>query len=343
MTKNILIIKLSAIGDVIHALPTAAAIKETWPNSHITWVVSPVALDIVRNSPAIDDIIVFERKKLNSLSSFLKYIKPFSAQLNKRHYDICIDLQGLLKSAVIAFLSHADKKIGYVNMREGSGFISKAVKGPNYNGHIVERYLDTVRYLGCAPQNIDFPLGITNTDTHNAQQILFANNILPTNKYLTLVIGANWSNKRWPTKYFSQIVDWCNTNDIVPILTGAGSIDKNLAKLIQDTAQTKAVNLVNSTSLKELAYIIKNSVAVIGGDTGNLHIAAALKTPAIMIMGPTDANRNGLYQQTQNVLEVPYECKHCWKRKCKFNRDCLSIIKPDMVIQKLQTIINLSK
>ncbi|WP_196594383.1 lipopolysaccharide heptosyltransferase II [Pectinatus sottacetonis] len=340
MTKNILIIKLSAIGDVIHALPTASAIKNTWPDAHITWVVSPVAADIVKDCPAIDDIILFDRKKLNSFWGFINYIKPFSHKLQQKHYDICLDLQGLLKSALIAYLSHADIKLGYVNMREGSGFISKPIKGEYYNGHIVERYLDVVRFLGCNTENISFPLGITDENITDATALLKTNNISITAPYVVFIVGANWPNKRWPARYFSWLADWCKTQNLTVLLAGAGKTDKKISAEILAGTSVKCINLVNNTTLKELAYIIKNAAAVIGGDTGSMHMAAALNIPAVMVMGPTDAVRNGPYNQKHNTIEVSYDCKHCWKRKCRFHRDCLAAIKPQQVADKLRIIFS---
>lgn len=340
--KNILIIKLSAIGDVIHALPVSASIKKTWPDCHLTWVVSPVAADIVRDSPAIDEVIIFDRKKLNSFISFLKYVKPFSATLNKRHYDISIDLQGLLKSSLVAFLAHARQKIGYADMREGSGLISTPISGKNRNGHIVERYLDVARYLGCNTEDLSFPLGITNDNIMRAQ-FLLSGKLTLKETYVVLVVGANWANKRWPASYFAELANWCHQKHIATILAGYGNIDENIAASIKKDTLGNVINLVGKTALKELAYILKNANAVIGGDTGNLHMAAALNTPAIMLMGPTDAKRNGPYKQKENAIEVPYDCKHCWKRKCRFNRDCLASIKPQQVINKLTTILKQDK
>ncbi|MDQ0203459.1 lipopolysaccharide heptosyltransferase II [Pectinatus haikarae] len=337
--KNILIIKLSAIGDVIHALPVAAAVKKTWPDCHLTWVVSPVAADIVNDCPAIDEIIIFDRKKLNSPIDFLKYMKPFSARLNKRRYDISIDLQGLLKSALIAWLAHAAEKVGYTDMREGSGIISTPLSGKNHNGHIVERYLDVVRRLGGNADNPVFPLGITEDNIAKARSLLFENKVNLSDPYVVLVVGANWPNKRWPASYFAELIDWCCGKKIIPLLAGAGKTDRLIADKIKNLTQNNTVDLVGQTALKELAFIIKNASATVGGDTGSLHMAAALGKPAIMIMGPTDANRNGPYNQKNNYIEVAYDCRHCWKRKCRFNRDCLASIEPQQVINKLTAVL----
>lgn len=337
--KNILVIKLSAIGDVIHALPVAAALKEKWPDCHLTWVVSPVAAAIVENSPAIDEIIIFERKNLNSLKNFIHYIGPFSKCLQKRQYDLSIDLQGLLKSALIAYLAHAKKKLGYADMREGSGFISHSIKGENRHNHIVERYLDTVRYLGYAVDNVNFPLGITNDD-ERAAQILCQQYALSPKTYVILVVGANWTNKRWPAANFANFANHCNAKGLSVLLAGYGKIDEHIAAEISALTIHTPINLIGKTTLKVLACLMKNAVAVVGGDTGNLHMAAALKIPAIMLMGPTDPMRNGPYGQPDNVLTVTYDCKFCWKRKCRYKRDCLAQIKPSQVIEKLNNLLS---
>lgn len=338
--KNILIIKLSAIGDVIHALPTAYAIKKTWPDCHLTWVVSPTAADIVKDSPAIDEVIIFDRKKMNSFSSLVKYIKPFSRELNKQHYDVSIDLQGLFKSALVAFLSHADQKVGYADMREGSFLVSRPIKGKNFNGHIIDRYLDVVQALGCDTDDAAFPIGITEENKKNALNLLTANGIdIKTVPYIVFIIGANWANKRWPAAYFAQLASWCREHQLVVLLAGAGDTDSKSAIKIKDLSSSNIINIVNKTSLKELAYILKNAKAAVGGDTGSMHMTAALGRPAVMVMGPTDANRNGPYKQGRNAIEVEYDCRHCWKRKCRFNRDCLAAIKPEQVINKLEQII----
>ena len=151
--KNYLIVKLSAIGDVIHALPVAYALKEAYPDCHITWVVEPPAFDLVNMSPYIDEVILFEKKKFKSLGGFLHEYGPLKRKIRQRRYDAVLDLQGLFKSAAIARLGQAPVKLGMCNMRELSDRVSRPVIGPNAHGHIVERYLDVARALGCPDSN----------------------------------------------------------------------------------------------------------------------------------------------------------------------------------------------
>lgn len=339
LIKNILVVKLSAIGDVIHALPVSYAIKETFPDAKVTWVVEPPAYDLLTNNPYIDHIIRFEKKKFKSIGGLLKNLPKFSAELKKVKYDVVLDLQGLGKSAAIAYLSGATLKLGCSNMRELSYLVSKPVCGLNQNGHIVERYLDVVRELGCKVEKVVFPMVITEKEADIATKIMQQSGADSEKPYVVLAVGANWPNKRWPTALYAGLVDYLYSKELIPVIIGGGVIDSRLAAEINQQAEIPPVDLVGKTTLKELAYIIKNSKAVVGGDTGPMHLAAGLGKPVVALMGPTDANRNGPYGQLQNVIEITRTCKHCWKRKCKLNLDCLEDIGLGKVVEKLQSIL----
>ena len=162
--KSVLVVKLSAIGDVIHALPVSYALKEAYPEARVTWVVEPPAYNLLEGNPYIDEIIVFEKKKFKSLAGFMENFGPFRAKLNQHKYDAVLDLQGLFKSAAIAWCSKAPIKLGTCNMRELSDKISRPVVGLHAQGHIVERYLDVARALGCGVNKAEFPINITPED-----------------------------------------------------------------------------------------------------------------------------------------------------------------------------------
>ena len=337
---NILIIKLSAIGDVIHALPVSYAIKETYPDARVTWVVEPPALNILEDNPYIDEIIIFEKKKFKeSLSGFLENFSPFRRKLKEGHFDIALDLQGLGKSAAIAYFSGAKKRYGTCNMREMSNFISKPVIGEHKNGHIVERYLDVTRAIGCRVNDVVFPVAISEKDERIAKDTIKKYGVSDGASYAVLAVGANWPNKRWPVSYYADLADWLFGQQIIPVFVGGGALDENLISEITRKAQIPPVSIVGKTTLKQLAAVIKNSQFVIGGDTGPVHLAAGLKVPTIMMMGPTDANRNGPYGQSENAIEVNRPCRWCWKRACPKGLDCLSAISVDMVKSKIRTMI----
>lgn len=336
--KSILVVKLSAIGDVIHALPVSYALKETYPEAKVTWVVEPPAYNILQDNPCIDEIIVFEKKKFKSLGGFMANYGKFREKLNYQSYDAVLDLQGLFKSAAIAWCSKAPIKLGTCNMRELSDKVSKPVVGKHAHGHIVERYLDVARALGCRVDKVVFPLAISANDGKMARSYLYAAGCKGDLPYIVLAVGANWPNKRWPVELYSKLSDWIYNQGKLPVIIGGGALDEQLAEDITRMAEIPPVNMVGKTTLKQLAYVVREAEAVVGGDTGPVHLSAGLGTKTIMLMGPTDANRNGPYGQLENAIEVPRDCKYCWKRACPKALDCLDRITVDMVIEKLKAI-----
>ena len=337
--QNILVVKLSAIGDVIHALPVSYALKETFPNAKVTWVVEPPAYDILTNNPYIDEIIVFEKKKFKSIGGFLKHIPAFASLMKSGHYDVTLDLQGLGKSAAITYLSHAPIKLGTCNMRELSQYVSTPVCGPNQNGHIVDRYLDVARALGCRVDHVEFPIHITDQEADLTIKRMQQAGMKEANPYVVLAIGANWPNKRWPTTYYAKLIDWLYTKSLIPVLIGGGVVDDRLVAEINAKTEIPAIDLVGKTTLKQAAYVIRGAKALVGGDTGMTHLAAALRQNTIEIMGPTDAKRNGPYGQKENAIEITQDCKYCWARQCRLNIDCLAQIPLTLVREKLMQYI----
>lgn len=336
---NILIVKLSAIGDVIHALPVSYALRKKYPTAHITWVVEPTAYEIVKHNPCVDEVILFQKKAFKTFKGFKQNFKPFYKLLHRRKYDISIDLQGLFKSMAVVLTANAKKKIGYVDMREGSNLISKAIKGPHFNGHIVDRYLDTVKYLDCDTDNIIFPLKNTAEEINYVNNLLMDNKIDDNKSFIVFAVGTNWVNKCWSTKNFAILSDLLSKHSIKTVLIGFGKNDEQKAlEITRQNTSNNIVNLVGKTSLMQTAALIKKAKAVVGGDTGNLHLAAALNIPAIMLMGPTDPNRNGPYKQIHNVILAGHDCDGCWKRTCRKNIDCLSTITPNLVLKKILKI-----
>lgn len=336
---NILIVKLSAIGDVIHALPVSYALRKKYPTAHITWVVEPTAYEIVKHNPCVDEVILFQKKAFKTFKGFRENFKPFYKLLHQRKYDISIDLQGLFKSMAVVLTANAKKKIGYVDMREGSNLISKAIKGPHFNGHIVDRYLDTVKYLGCDTDNIIFPLKNTAEEINYVNNLLMDSQIDDDTPFIVFAVGTNWVNKCWSTKNFAILSDLLSEHSIKTVLIGFGKNDEQKAlEITRQNTSNNIVNLVGKTSLMQTAALIKKAKAIVGGDTGNLHLAAALNIPAIMLMGPTDPNRNGPYKQIHNVILAGHDCDGCWKRTCRKNIDCLSTITPNLVLKKILKI-----
>lgn len=331
--KNILIVKLSAIGDVIHALPVAPVIKQQFPEAKITWVVEKPAYDLLTNNPYIDDIIIFDKPKFKSLGGLLTHGRELAQLLKNKKIDLALDLQGLFKSAAIVYLSGATTRLGYCNMRELSQLVSKPVIGEHQTGHVVERYLDVVRALGCeVTQPIVFPLYITPQEAATAEAIAAQAGLGRDSRYVVLAPGTNWTTKCWPVHHFAQLVDKLYQDNMIPVLIG-GTSDKRLAEEITAKASIPPVDLVGKTNLKQLAHIIKQASCFVGGDTGPMHLAVAVNTPVVALFGATDPRRNGPYGAEHRILTADRPCQGCWKRSCPQNEVCLETIAPELVHQ----------
>ena len=337
--ENILVVKLSAIGDVIHALPVSYAIKEQYPEAHLTWVVEQAAYAILADNPCIDELILFEKAKFRSIGGFLREIGPFRRRLRTRRYDASLDLQGLFKSAAIAWNAGAKLRIGTANMREGAHLVSRPVRGAHAEGHIVERYLDVARALGCRVGEVRFPVSVSDRDRMAADTLLAREGVQEGRPFVAFAVGANWPNKRWPVEHFAALADRLYHAHYVPVLVGGGRLDATLAEDILCASEIPPVNLVGRTNLKQLAHVFTRAALVLGGDTGPVHLAAGLRVPTVMLMGPTDANRNGPYGQLQHAIEVDRPCRGCWKRACPKGLDCLAAISVDAVAEKIGAVL----
>ena len=337
--QNILVVKLSAIGDVIHALPVSYAIKESFPDAHLTWVVEPPAYDLLTMDSCVDEIITFHKKEFKSIGGFLTNYGPFKRQIQRRSYDAVLDLQGLFKSAAIARLAKAPVKLGMCNMRELSDRISRPVIGPHAQGHIVERYLDVARALGCRVDQVMFPLAVPEREADLTCRIFSQAGGNMGNPYVVFAIGANWPNKRWPIEYFAELSDWLYAQRLIPVIVGGGAVDEQRAAELCAAAEIPPINLVGRTNFKQLTCVLQHAQLTIGGDTGPVHLSAGVGTKTIMVMGPTDANRNGPYGQLENAIEVERSCKYCWNRACPKGLDCLADITVQQVRAKVEELI----
>ena len=337
--RNILIIKLSAIGDVIHALPVAPALKRCFPQAKITWIVEPTALDLLTNNPYIDELLIFEKNNLKSLAGFCRNAPNLVRTLRSRQFDLALDLQGLFKSGAIVWLSGASKRLVYCNARESSDLFSEKVCGPNSNGHVVERYLDVARALGCQIDKPEFVITITEKEAAIAEANARQNGLDISKPYVVLIPGTNWPNKCWPPEHFAQLAGRLFDKQIIPVFVGSKA-DRTAMDEIIGKSPVVPIDLTGKTTLKQLAHIIKNSKGAVAGDTGPMHLAAALQTPVIALFGPTDPDRNGPHGTGHSVLKVSHSCRGCWQRQCREGRSCLADISVDEVFQALMKSVS---
>ena len=333
--ENILVIKMSSLGDVIHALPFSATLRSLYPKAKISWMVHPQFSGFLPDPPTIDEILYFDKVAFNKLglTAKLRFLLDFRKELHAKRFDLVIDLQGLFKSALVAFLTGCPNRIGYCEMREGSGLVSKAVCGEHSKDHVIERYLDVARYLGAEVSSIEFPLPNLDKEMVAVKEKLSAAG-MNAGKYVVFVPGARWETKEWPPGHYAALADKITTDDTCVVLAGAPD-EREKAGLIEATAETdKIIDLIGKTSLRELAAPISGCEVFISGDTGPLHFAAALKKPLIAMYGPTKADRTGPYGNDKaTVITTPASCAGCLKKHCG-DWHCMYDITPDMAYEE---------
>lgn len=330
--NNILLIKMSSLGDILHSLPFAAALRSRYPHAKITWMVHPQFAGFLPDPPVIDEVLYFDKVKFNSIGfgEKIAYFKELRDMLRSKNFDLVIDLQGLFKSAVIAAMCGCENRIGYCEMREGSKFVSKAIKGEHSKDHVIERYLDVARYLGAEVKEIEFPMPDLTAESQSIANKLAANGVYD-NSYVVIVPGARWETKVWPADHYADLAKMIIEDGRSVVLAG-GAEDKVKGLAISAKVNSdKLVNLIGETSLKELAALIKGCSVYISADTGPLHFAAALKKPLIALYGPTSPERTGPYGSNDTtVITSPAACAGCLKKVCD-NWHCMDDITPEMV------------
>jgi heptosyltransferase-1 len=331
---NILIVKLSAIGDVIHTLPSLAALRKLYPEAHITWVVEEAAAGLIKNHPDLDSVLISRRKswikyfRKGEIYRPLREMRAFLKELRQRPYDLVIDFHGLLKSALIVLLSGGKRKLGYDSLQELSGLFYNEKIPEDMNKHAVDRYLDFSRYLGAKIVGPEFPLPSDNAAQVKVQYI-FEKHHLENKKFIAINPVAYWETKLWDNEKFARLADSIKTKlNVEVVFTGS---EKSSIEKITTQMPDKAVNLGGETTLLELAYLYKKALMVITTDSGPMHLAAAVGTPIIALFGPTDPQRTGPYGEGHTIIRTDLPCSPCFLKKCP-TKKCMQDISPAQVM-----------
>ena len=337
---NILIVKLSAIGDVIHTLPSLSALRRLYPGAHITWVVEEAAADLILGHPHLDEVLVSRRKswlkdfQSGKVAATLHEVWSFVRRLRSRRYDLVIDFHGLLKSAVVVFLSGGKRKLGYDSWQEMSGLFLNEKIPEDMNKHAVDRYLDFLRYLGADVGKAEFVLPLTDGTREQARRLLDQYQLVE-KSYIAVNPVAFWETKLWDNGKFAQLADAIRDQlKLDVIFTGNNGRD---AADILSRMKGKGINLGGKTSLPVLAEICKSARAVITTDSGPMHLAAAVGTPVVALFGSTDPARTGPYGEGHTVIRADLACSPCLLKKCP-TRECMEKITPEQVYVMVEKI-----
>ena len=304
---KILIIKPSSLGDVVHSFPFLNAVRTCFSKAEIHWVIAKGLEGLLEGHPMIHKLWIINKdawKSIKNVGNTVKELKILFKELKKEHFDLVVDLQGLLRSGVITAATGSPVRVGFTEAREGSRvFYTHKIKGGK-DIHAVDRYLKIAAFLGCNITSAHFPLYF------NSSLVTLHSSL--SEDYAVLVPGARWKTKIWPPEKFGELSSKLSLRSIIV----GGKRDINTANKIVGLSRGKALSLAGKTNLKELIEVIRHAQFLVSNDSGPMHIAAALGIPVFAIFGPTDPVKTGPYGKGHTVIREDIPCSPCFKRTC---------------------------
>jgi heptosyltransferase-1 len=322
--NRFLIVRLGALGDVVHAIPVAAALRHAFPAARIDWLVSARHREILDLVPVIDRrLVIDDRGDASGGTSLLSAI----GELRRAKYDVAIDLQGLIKSAVLARASGAPRVLGfsssYARERAARLFYTEAYdpgRGGLYDAretrHVVDINLGLLSVLGVSAPARAFPIEDAGSDAARHAQAQAGG------PYVLLNPGAAWPNKRWPPARLAAVATELLARHGLRSIVLWGPGEEVLAAEVVAGAKGAAI-LSPKTTIADLVALARRAALMVSGDTGPTHIAAALGTPIVGIYGPTRPARNGPMSSDDVTVSRDSVCQCHHLRRCKLDRMCL--------------------
>ena len=346
---KILIIKLSAIGDVVHMLPVLESIHRCYPDASIDWVVERTAANLIEPHPLLRRVIVSDRKRwqktLFSLTTFLKTAKEiisFVRTIRSEKYDIILDMQGLMKSGVITGLARGGRKLGLGESREGASFFLTEKPAPvNFNDHAIDRYMSIFKLLKSSPASYEGKIPVTEKDQNHILK-MFADLNLGSRPIVGIHPMAKWHSKLWYPERFVIIADRLISEFNCDVIFTGDKEDQPYIDEIINKMTCQATNIAGLTSLRELAFLYTKINMLVTTDTGSMHIAAAMKCSVIALFGPTAPWRTGPYGEGHISLRSEIGCSPCYKRNCN-KMHCMEDITTEKVINAVASKLSLKQ
>jgi lipopolysaccharide heptosyltransferase I len=325
---RVCIIKPSSLGDVVHALPILAALRTRWPWAQLAWVVNRSFQDLLRGHPDLDELIVHERAGTSIDPLGIGSAIALLRKLSVGRFDLTIDLQGLLRSALMATATGAKTRIGPADAREGARwFYTDLVEAPRLGLHAVARMQRFAVALGADLSEPQFKLPIGEVERCWAQIALGE---VPRPR-VVLNVGARWPTKRWPPEHFAEIGRRAHEEFGAGLIAVGSAIDRPfVAALFRRIAPVPILDLCDRTRLLQLAAVCLESDLMISNDTGPLHLAAAAGARVAGIYTCTNPELTGPYGPRAVTVRSCVWCAPSLLRKCA-RLECMAELTPDRV------------
>jgi lipopolysaccharide heptosyltransferase I len=311
---NFLIVRLGALGDIVHTIPAVAALRRGYPDARIDWVVDARHAPFAELVQPVDRIIRLEKTTVNAWVDLVRRLRPY-------RYDVALDFQGLMKSAVLARASGAARVVGFSiwHLREkGARPFYSEVDSGEPAPHVIGKNLSLLSTVGITSAEIEFPLARSSSPALEAVRREAGGA-----PFALINPGAAWPNKRWPAARFGEVAAFVReVRGLVPFVLW-GPAEEALARDVI-AASANAARLAPATTMADLLELSRAASLMVSGDTGPLHIAGAAGTPLVAIFGPTDPDRNGPWAKEDVVISRYGVCGCHYQRQCHQAAWCLN-------------------
>jgi lipopolysaccharide heptosyltransferase I len=364
--KKVLLIKLSALGDIVHTLPLLNKLRHRYPVARIDWLVTEAFAEFLRDNPAINNVIEFPRDEWSAPWRPAPYVSAAKliAALRAAEYDLVLDLQGQFRSALFAFTSGAPVRIGFdkpradrwqtlsrnipdeakkhawQGAREGSWLAyTHHIALPTLDVHPVERYLGIAPLLGLDDGAPDFSFPIPPDAVTRIEGLLDYYGIAK-QKLIAIAPGTNWDTKQWQASGFAEVARHFLRKSCAVALIGSDSERALCEQIAQLTPG--AINLAGETTLAELAALIRRAAVCVTNDSGPMHLATALDSAVVSVFGSTDQVWAGPYRRDGAVVRAGVACSPCYLRRlseCPNRHACMREVTAATVIEKIEPLL----
>jgi lipopolysaccharide heptosyltransferase I len=329
--RRVCLIKPSSLGDIVHALPVLTILRQHWPEASIAWVVNRSLSSLLDGHPALNEVITYDRGGTHASPAGLSKFAGFLRQLGRGGFDLAIDLQGLLRSGIMALATGAKVRVGLADAREGATrFYTHAVPpaaGPAASIHAVDRLLRLAEVFGADVSAPRFEPASSPADRDWARTVLQG----VARPRLVLGLGARWRTKRWPPEHFARIALLAAESQGAGLIAIGTPEDRVLVDDLRRRLGTIAVlDLCGRTTLPQLAAIAAEADLYVGNDSGPLHLAGAAGARVVGLYTCTSPARNGPYGPSAAAIQSRVWCAGSYVKTCD-RLDCMRELTPERV------------
>lgn len=303
--ENILLIKPSSLGDIVLALPALSALRRSFPRARISWLIRPEFAPLIEGHPHLDEIILFDRKSLGRAwrhPAALRELTSLISRLRRKHFDGVLDLQGLFRSASLAWLSGCKRRFGPIWRKElAHYFYTTAIPPRPEWAHVVDYYLKLIEAMGGADLRVEFMLP-EKPEAAAAARDLLSRYGVDSGRYAVIIPGSAQVSKCWPAERFAALADRLASDHGLAVAATGSRAESPMIERIQSLAEYPIANLAGRTSLPELTEVLRMAKLVVSNDTGPGHIAAARGRPLVMMFSWSNPLRVGPYRRPECVI-----------------------------------------